>query len=430
MERDLLIIPPTTFAPTVSPGPSAYNPPVASTHAPSASPTVKLVPRLVVSDGSTVGFTSVSCEDSFLDGPLSNYNVLPPFLEDLTLSFEYEAHILTSANVTEELIKLQTAILHDVALQTSLVDGNLHATTTTCNELILNALNIEIITRKLVSDVSDWNNFLGLSSEPAPEINTEVSCDSVVTGTDCHVVIGYVTTQVPVQRELDEDSLEFVISQIKLSMDNGDFDSTNVPKTSFIGSRDSLFGTEGERPSPQDPWYFDGEKLSLFGILAIVALSLIVVLLTFLFIVYFRRRNNSRRQLDKIQNDALLIAEDELASPQRNTVFIDQVSPDSVEVVDTQYSPNKPLYADTELDNTKVTIGAFMDNIRRRDDISYADGLSVVKHDDDLSYDDESLQSKQRASPTTRNFFSRNKKKLAEPVTPTRNRSFDDVEEL
>jgi hypothetical protein len=329
-----------------------------------------------------------------------NYNLSPPFLEELTLSFEYEAYVSDSADVTEELIKLQALIVGDLAVQTPLIDQEFQIGNMTCNELLLSALDIEkkvsnpnpnpiLRKRSLVSEEEDWKAFLGLVSEPSPEINPDITCDSTIANTDCHVVIGYVTAQVPIIRELDQDSVIFVMSKIKQSMDEEKYVSSAVPKLSFIGSRAfPLDNTEGERPKAGDPWYFDGDSLSLFGILAIVALSLIFLLTTSLLVMRYKRRNSPKAKLDKIQNDALLIGEDELATPSKSQVFIDPGSPDSVEVVHLNSIPldHSPTHPSNNVsaaaapapapttDRSKFSIGAFMENIRGRDDISFASG--------------------------------------------------------
>jgi hypothetical protein len=450
MDRKLVLLVPPVGVPTTSPRPSQV-----PTVRPSPFPSSAIGPRLTFEADLPNGLASVSCDNSFNNINLLNYNLSPPFLEELTLSFEYEAYISDSADVTEELIKLQALMVGDLAVQTPMIDEEFKIGNMTCNELLLSALDIEKkvsnqnpIRRKrsLVSEEEDWKAFLGLVSEPSPEINPDITCDSTIANTDCHVVIGYVTAQVPIIRELDQDSVIFVMSKIKQSMDEEKYVSSAVPKLSFIGSRAfPLDNTEGERPKAGDPWYFDGDGLSLFGILAIVALVLIFLLTTSLLVMRYKRRNSPQAKLDKIQNDALLIGEDELATPSKSQVFIDPCSPDSVEVVHMNSIPldTSPTHPSNNVsaaavaaaapatDRSKFSIGAFMENIRGRDDISYASGLSFGNstnfggdtqvYDDDLSYDaNQSLLNKE---PTK-------KKTLAEPITPTRMRSLERPDKL
>lgn len=430
MDRDLLILPPTSAAPTKNPRPSQ-----APTVRPSYSPTWALGPRLTFEADVPNGLAAISCDNSFESGNLSNYAVLPPFLEELTLSFEYEAYISDTADVAEELKKLQALIVGDLAIQTPLIDQDFEISNMTCNELLLSALDIEKISnqirrkRSLVTDEEDWKAFLGLVSEPSPKINPDFTCKSTLPNTDCHMVIGYVTAQVPIRRELDQDSIMFVMSKIKQSLDDEKFVSSTVPKLSFIGSREFPDNTEGERPKAGEPWYFDGDGLSVFGILAVVALSLIFLLTMTLLVMKYKRRNSPKGKLDKIQNDALLIGEDELAMTSKNNVFIDPGSLDSVEVVRVNSvsladQPKDPSGSNAP-DRSRFSIGAFMEKIRGRDDMSFASGLSVgnstnfggdTQVNDDLSYDaNQSLVNKEMVK----------KKKLAEPITPTRMRSLE-----
>lgn len=425
MDRDLVLLPPTSAAPTRSPRPSQ-----SPTLRPSSAPTSALGPRLTFEADLPNGLSSISCDNSFESGNLSNYAVLPPFLEDLTLSFEYEAYISDSADVEEELKKLQALMIGDLAVQTPLIDQDFSISNMTCNDMLLSALDIEKIVsnpirrkRSLVTDEDDWKAFLGLVSEPSPEINPNLTCKSTIPNTDCHMVIGYVTAQVPVRRELDQDSIMFVMSKIKESMDDEKYVSSTVPKLSFIGSREFPFdSTEGERPKAGDPWYFDGDGLSVFGILAIVALSLIFLLTMSLLVMRYKRRNSPRAKLDKIQNDALLIGADELATPSKNNVFIHQASPDSVEIVHMNSisladQPTSPS-GDNAPATSKFNIGTFMEKMRGRDDMSFGSGLSVGNstnlgggtqvNDDDLSYD-ANVSLLKKESPK--------KKTLEEPIT-------------
>lgn len=361
--------PPTTRIPSFAPTPtkipvtenptfhpSRSSPPsLMPTSSPSWKPTHVRVPPKVEVDEDTKEIATATCEDSFvedLDEFIPNVHIPP--LEDMVVEYDYEAFILDTA-VKEEALKEVEYEMFRAMLGTSpwMVDEK--PLETDCSDMLADLLDQRGTSRNLIESLN-WGNYLGWKNYPPDRFKEGAECvnsmNLTVANATCYPITGIVTAQVPFDLEIPSFSLkEQIVTHVKTGVENDHFQTESIPEITFIGvsgpidfgediNRDNVLNPD--RPADVIP---KDNKLSAFGISAIVLISVSLTILLSIAWTKFRRRcsTSKERELDKIQDDAIALgslSEHAPSSPGTPEVKLNphdlvQVSPDSVEVVDT-----------------------------------------------------------------------------------------------
>jgi hypothetical protein len=435
-----MIVPPSptisplpTFNPTPTPIPITDKPTKSSapSKTPTKSPTLPPVqgerPK-IIRDESTNIITAVTCEESFqVDDLLNSYNFTNPPLTDVLVEFDYEVFVNDVSDKTAALQEIDYKMFTSVLNASPWMKNNIP--TTSCDEMLINVLNIDLLppasassgsvgtgTRRLQT-TEEWNYFLGWKNDPMDTYKGGIDCVSnrTVDGYTCYPVNGRITAQVPIDLELSPLAIQLrVMNHVKTGVENNQFLSGKIGAVEFLGQTITEGKSEVDRDkvptSPPEPLNDGRNKLlSAFGITAICAISLTVVFVAALFGMR-HRRNRNERQFEKLQNEAIVLggvrSDDDLHTPKKveqpRQVFTES-SPDGVEIVDMNTCGSvfcgtndggdeaslAPQDRDTSGGKKGFSIGSFMDGLRGgKDDLSY-----VSKGLDEKSIADDSALS-------------------------------------
>jgi len=372
-------------------------------------------------EGSDSVLSAVTCQNSFpnLEDLFSDMNIIvsdPPLI-DIIIQYIYEAFLVDDGNKNDALAAIEDAIFSSVLNETPWMMNNEPNPESDCTELLATLLNLSITNiitntnsnRLLTTNDDDWSHFLGWKNQPSDSFQEGATCvnKKVVEGSTCYRIEGKITAQVPIDSNLSPAAIQTqVMSNIKSSVDNGDFISTEVLSMQFLGQTfDGNIGfTSGPFFPTAAPVNEDvDELLSIFGISAICALSAALILIMGVFGNQHRRRSKER-SFGEIQDDAINLGNlksDDLETPTARNVFTES-SPDGIEIVDLNAGfggggAGAAPVGDTNTVNSASTgrtgfnFGSFMDSLRGKDDLSYASGPS--QHGDGRSLADDSALS-------------------------------------
>jgi len=414
-KRNIILIAPsvtTSPSPTFHPTPLFYitNQPtisLAPTNFVSSAPSQTPEKPKIVREEETNDIAAVTCENAFPDDIQtlfsdSKFVVTDPPLTDIVVTYNYEAFIDNNVDKDAALSEMEYSMFFSVlSSSTWMMDGGVP--TENCNDILRDALSLYTDGTRMLAGDDDWSYFLGWKIEPSDSFKDGATCATETTkeGSTCYPIVGKITAQVPIDREFSPVTIRTqVMSNIKSSVENDEFLSEKVLDMKFLGQTLDTNGFNGPTMPPQSP-----EKpnlLSAFGITAICALSLALVLIALVFGI-MRKRKKNQDDFEKIQNDAIELGarSDDPETPNQARNVYTETSPDGVEVVDLDGGFGEvgasPV-GDTNTVSSSSTgkrgfnLGSFMDSLRGgKDDLSYASGPS--KYDDGRSLAEDSAMS-------------------------------------
>ena len=435
--------PPTTpipsYRPTPTPIPITSKPTVSSSPTVTASTPPSAVPQLpkivdVKADDNSKLISAITCEDSFVN---LNYFFIPgqindPPLKDVIVEYDYEAFILDNADQEKEVQSVDYQMFLDVLsaspwIQRDESDENKIELdrSMSCDNMLADLMipgrgsrsrsrsRTRSRSRFLVDAGGDWRPFLGWKNDHPDYINIDTSCtknDFTVVGATCHTIHGSITGQVPENMELPDISIEQqVMKRIQTGIADNKFQTTNIPNMTFVGSsklidagdynRDTV-DTGADTGASQGTDDNGNDTLfSGFGITTIVALSIAITMALGIVGLRYRRSRSAKARFEKYQNDVIAMSgsnEESISvignppeTPEPSRMFMTQASPDAVEIIantnNAMCCAMEPLSGDLERKKS-FSLGALMESLRGRDDISYGEDTGHGPDENSLAH--------------------------------------------
>lgn len=345
--------------------------------------------------------TNISCENSFspsLTGiffinaniafPLSD-----PILSDVVITFDYDAYFKDGADEIQALMDVKHNIFRSVLEMTPLLseDGT-NVVDIPCDTLIENTIGTMLYSQGIIGRLSDatgniWDHYLGLKNQPDDILSSQrtecSSSNTEIDGVSCKPITSFLTTQVPVDRDIDSTTIQTqILQRIKSQFENNMYLTDDIISMSFVGTGDDL--EQQQTDVIENNGKFEEIKeeikkilLSPFGIsftVLLVAAALGCVVLLMKGKLKIKRSFGSDSNEDDIES----ATEDPPEAVTPRAVYT-HASPDAVEIVDVGFG-----CGDIEIIQSGFggkTLGAWMDSLK--DDTDSCCGFSSKRDDND-----------------------------------------------
>jgi len=288
-------------------------------------------PMNVFTDNLVVGIT---CEDSF-DTSNKKYPQLTN-LEDIVISYSYDAYIADDIDHNSSLIELDGIINSFLAFKSGLMTPSGEAADVDCNMLLRESLgalagaldipdddnNIEFDNRHSRTPVKPskrlqavdafddaWIDILGIktSTPGVYDSDHECSANEDVPNALCRPILASITAQVPASKAVDEYVIQTLILRgIQQAVLDGNFTTDSIPALTFVGIReDDIYSSLPGQPAKITTFQTPDKTFTAFGVLFLGLLAGATFIALVLLLVRFRRYNRDNKVKELISPSSI-----------------------------------------------------------------------------------------------------------------------------